>query len=248
MKVRRKFFWGALVLLGVPALLLGTAQFYYMGYEPGRGQYPVQGVDISHHQGLIDWDRVKDGGLDFVYMKATEGGDFKDPRFQENWLEAGRVGIRRGAYHYFTLCRPGAEQVRNFLDTVPLTPDTLPPAVDLEFDGNCASRPAKEALHHELQIFLDALERRYGTKPLLYLTKSFYQFYLAGEFKQYPPWQRALLLEPAFTDRSWTFWQFHNQGRRKGINGPVDLNLFRHGHKSFEGLFQSRGRSELAPG
>ena len=72
------------------------------------------------HQGPIDWQRVAGDGIGFVYMKATEGGDWVDATFAPNWAGARAAGLKVGAYHFFTLCRAGADQAANFL-RVPLT-------------------------------------------------------------------------------------------------------------------------------
>jgi hypothetical protein len=87
----------------------------YAGYElgiwrfncPETAEYPVQGIDVSHHQGQIDWQAVGDSGIQFAYIKATEAEDYRDPQFSTNWREAQNSGIARDAYHYFTFGAPG---------------------------------------------------------------------------------------------------------------------------------------------
>lgn len=88
------------------------------------------GVDVSAHQGDIDWRRVAGDDIEFVYIKPTEGGDFVDARFAQNWAEAATVGLDRGAYHFFTFCAPATVQARNFLTVAPPDLAALPPAVD----------------------------------------------------------------------------------------------------------------------
>lgn len=198
----------------------------YLGFEVSREAYPVQGIDVSHHQGAIDWDALATAPPHFVYMKASEGGDFRDTRFVENWRESARVGIRRGAYHYFTLCRPGVDQARNFIDAVPVDRAALPPAVDLEFVGNCSRRPPREDFLAELRAYLDLVEGHYGRRALIYTTRSFYRRYLEGDVEDRPYWLRSLVVEPRFRDAGWTVWQYHDRSTRAGIAGPVDLNAF----------------------
>ncbi len=95
----------------------------------------------------IDWKRLAaQPNVRFAIMKATEGGDHRDRRFAENWQAAEDAGIVRGAYHFFTFCRPGREQAQNVLATVPVEPGTLPIAVDLEFTGNCGKVPTLEEM------------------------------------------------------------------------------------------------------
>jgi lysozyme len=77
-------------------------------YRPALLPGERYGIDVSHHQGVIDWERVANDGISFAYMKATEGNEFVDERFADNWRGAANAGLDRGAYHYFPLCSPGA--------------------------------------------------------------------------------------------------------------------------------------------
>jgi lysozyme len=182
---------------------------------------------VSHHQGAIDWPALPAQGVDFAWIKATEGGDHRDARFEANWAGAGDAGILRGAYHFFTLCRPGAEQAMNFMNSVPADPNALPPAVDLEFGGNCTARPPRAALLAEINAFLELVETRTGKRAILYLTREFDEAYRIGEALDRPLWLRSLVLEPRFGRRSWTVWQASSFHRLRGIDGPVDWNVWR---------------------
>jgi lysozyme len=196
-------------------------------WHPSNANYPTQGIDVSHHQGPIDWAALPAQGVDFAWIKATEGGDHRDTRFAENWRASRAAGIRHGAYHYFTLCRPGADQAANFIATVPAEPDALPPAVDLEYLGNCDGRPGVEAFHRELAAFLVVIEAHYGQPALLYLTEEFDSAFQVSARVNRPLWLRSLLVEPRFGARPWTYWQVSNVRRLRGIAGPVDWNVAR---------------------
>ena len=67
----------------------------------------MHGVDVSRWQGDIDWQTLKSQGANFVYIKATDGGDHLDPMFKRNWRAAEKAGLKRGAYHFFYWCRRG---------------------------------------------------------------------------------------------------------------------------------------------
>lgn len=201
---------------------------------PDSTKYPIQGIDISHHQGTIDWQALKqEGNVQFVFMKATEGGDFKDSKFQYNWKAAKEFGIRRGAYHFYSFCKSGAEQAANFIASVPVDKNALPPVVDLEFLGSCKKRPPVQEAIKELQIFLDLLEKQYGKRPILYTTYAFYGVYLKEDLTSYDLWIRDTQKEPILENRPWKFWQFSNRGTRKGIKGRVDLNVFHSTSQAF---------------
>ncbi|HUT48242.1 MAG TPA: GH25 family lysozyme [Alphaproteobacteria bacterium] len=227
----------AAIVLGIAAIgaaALGVGYTHYLDFEPAGERHPVHGIDISHHQGAIDWDALKRRQVRFVYMKASEGGDHVDTRFAANWRAADRAGIARGAYHFFTLCRPGIAQAHNFMRTVPVDGQAMPPAVDLEFGGNCKRRPEKAALLRELTNFLAAIERHYGKKPILYVTRGFHDRYLAGAFAEHGFWIRSIYFRPDLPGRPWLFWQFHDRGSRAGITGRVDLNVFYGDWAAFE--------------
>lgn len=223
----------ALVLLLVILPLAAFAGWRaFRGWEPDPGRYPVRGIDVSHHQGPIDWTAVAADDVAFAYLKASEGGDHRDRRFAANWRAARAAGLKVGAYHFFTFCRPGADQARNFLAVVPALPDALPPAVDLEFGGNCAAAPTEADLRRELAAFLSLVEARYGRPAVLYVTPDFHKAY-GHVLPQRPLWKRKIVMPP-FGGRPWTFWQFHNRGRVEGITGPVDLNVFAGDAGAFE--------------
>ncbi|WP_282610430.1 GH25 family lysozyme [Pelagibius sp. Alg239-R121] len=230
---RRLIFILVLALGGVTTLV-ACAYYYFITFHPDAGRYPVRGIDVSHHQGAIDWPKVATSGIAFAYIKATEGGDFSDRRFRQNWRGAAAAGLRRGAYHFFTFCRPGIEQAAHFIRTVPADPDMLPPAVDLEFGGNCSVSASRLNPDRELPAFLEAVEAHYGHRALLYATREFYQAHMASKNIVNPLWLRSILFEPDYNRHPWTLWQYHNRGRVAGVQGPVDYNVFAGSMQDFE--------------
>lgn len=189
--------------------------------------FVVRGFDVSHHQGNIQWSKISPHTFQFVYLKATEGGDFKDSKFQDNWLQARERGFHVGAYHFFRLCSNGKIQAQNFIETVPKKANALPPVIDLEYDNQCINTHTREQLIEEIQVMHDLLKKHYGQQPIFYVSTRFYQIVLTGYFKQTPLWIRSYQGEPQLADlRGWTFWQHTNKGRIAGIDQPVDLNVF----------------------
>ena len=190
-------------------------------------EYPIKGFDVSHHQGDIQWKQISPKTYRFVYLKATEGGDFKDQKFQDYWLQAREHGLTVGAYHFYRLCRDGAVQAQNFIESVPNKADALPPVIDLEYDSNCINTYTKEQLLKEIQVMHDRLSQHYGKQPIFYTSKAFYNIILAGEFTQTPLWIREYQGQPKLKNNpKWLFWQHTNQGTIKGIAKGVDLNVF----------------------
>lgn len=219
-----------LAVIGCIAFLLldrGCVRFNY----PSLAEFPVQGVDVSHHQGPIQWKALAGPHVKFAYIKASEGGTFVDPRFQENWREAREAMIAAGPYHFFTLCRSGAEQAHHFLSVIaPIAILQLPPAVDLEYGGNCQARPSVEELGRELATFAAIVEHARGCRPLLYVTQDFYDDYLARHPQKYSLWVRNIFRRPGSLNGEVLFWQFANRGRLPGVEGAIDLNVF-HGRE-----------------
>jgi lysozyme len=207
--------------------LLATATFAMLGgwWTPLAARY-VQGVDVSHHQGAIDWRTLAADDIAFAYIKATEGTDHVDARFAFNWREAAAAGLYRGAYHFFTLCRSGASQAQNFIAVVPRDAGALPAAVDLEHMGPCRLGPTMTDVVGEARIFMDALEAHYGVRPIIYTTREFHDAYLS-EVTGERFWIRSLGVPPRFRERDWIIWQHHNRGHKRGVSGPIDLNAFR---------------------
>ncbi len=216
-----------------------AAPFIYPWFEPQNLFYDVHGIDVSHHQGSIDWQAVAGDDVAFAFIKATEGGDYVDPRFEENWVGSAKAGIRRGAYHFFTQCRTGAVQADNFVRTVPKDPRALPHVIDVEHMGPCKQNPQMQNVVGEITIFLNRLEAHYGRRPLIYTTREFHDAYLKNQFPDDDFWIRSLIFPPRFRKTQWIVWQYHNRGRRAGIVGPVDLNVVRY-EKSDLGLLLSK--------
>jgi lysozyme len=212
--------------LGLVALVTGGYWFGLPQYRPPLKAGEAYGIDVSNHQGKITWSKVADDDIDYTYIKATEGNDFVDKRFTENWAGAKRAGLARGAYHFFTLCSPGREQAENFLKTVPRDAKALPPAVDLEYSA-CSQRPSAEAFKRELATFVDLVEQDTGQEVVLYAMDNFESRYPVDEVVQRDRWERRLFRRPP-TDE-WIIWQTSAVASIDGIDEPTDLDVWRTG-------------------
>ncbi|HEV2685784.1 MAG TPA: GH25 family lysozyme [Actinomycetota bacterium] len=209
---------------------------YLRANSPTLEDYPVRGVDVSSFQGNIDWPTlVSAGSLRFAFIKATEGAHTRDKRFLQNWAAAnGRVA--RGAYHFFSFCSGGQEQAQNFLRFLPENGE-LPPAVDVEFTGNCTRHPPFSDVRDQLHIFLNELETVTHRKPVIYLNRTSYAAVVEGHFDGYPLWIREVLTGPPVGQLpDLTFWQYAGNGRVAGVNKLIDLDAFIGTKKEFERL------------
>ncbi len=225
----------ACVLLALATVGIVVAVLVWNGVillnNPSKDDYPVRGVDVSAYQGDIDWDILSKEGIDFAFIKATEGSTFVDRRFQENFENALKQDIFVGAYHFFSFESSGKTQAANFITTVPKADGSLPPVIDLEFyGGNEDAPPPRVDIERELKVMLIALENHYGKKPIIYATEESYEMYLDGDYKEYDIWIRDVIFNPKLSDgREWTFWQYTNRETLDGYNGDekyIDMNVF----------------------
>ena len=195
----------------------------------------VHGVDVSRWQGDIDWQKLRTQGANFVYIKATDGGDHLDPMFRKNWRDAKQAGMRRGAYHFFYWCRTAGEQADWFIRNVPREAGALPPVIDVEWNGesSCKRRVSPEKVREKMQVFMDKLEQHYGQRPIIYTAPDFYRDNLKGAFLNYPFWLRSVAAHPSkvYPGRRWVFWQYSGSGISHGVDGRIDLNVF-HGSEA----------------
>ena len=225
---RRCFAIGALLLFVFLAVITAWLLPKPSAAPPDQPeQYPVQGFDISHHQGEIAWNKIPSHRYQFVLIKATEGGDYQDPKFQENWLKARERGFVVGAYHFYRLCREGHIQAENFIATVPVKADVLPPVIDLEYDEKCIHHYTQEQLLQQIEIMVHRLEQHYHQQPIFYTSKAFYNIVLADHAPKNLLWIREYHGQPTLRGNpNWSFWQYTAKGKIAGIASPVDLNVF----------------------
>lgn len=195
----------------------GSNEFYF---DLDKTKYPVWGIDVSRHQSHINWERVSDSGIDFVFVKATEGVTVRDPLYKNHFEELKRHQIIRGAYHFFSYKSTGKDQAKNFINTVKLEKGDLPPVLDVEFKRRM---PSRKKIISEVKSWLKDVESHFGVKPIIYLDYDFYQKYLKGSIsKDYVLWITDYYGEP----EDWTFWQQTDKYKISGVNTRVDRNVF----------------------
>lgn len=190
--------------------------------------YEVHGMDISHFQGDIDWNTVRQNQselypLKFVFVKATEGGDLCDDTFGRNFRSAHDHGFIRGAYHFYNPSTPPVRQADFFIRTVKLEKGDLPPVLDIELKGKKSNLDLK----HDLIVWLNRVEKHYGVKPILYTSYKFKMRYLNDSvFNSYPYWIAHYYVDSVRYTGEWEFWQHTDVGSIPGIPKEVDLNIF----------------------
>lgn len=212
------------------------------------GRFEVNGVDVSHYQGDIDWLTLARQDLDFAFIKATEGSGHIDECFYENWQAAGETDLLTGAYHFFSFESEGKKQAQFYIDTVGSLSGKLAPAVDVEFYGDkSGDPPPKEEVVKQLRELLAALEEHYQVKPVIYTTYQAYHRYIENEFDEYPLWIRNVYYRPFLSANAWTFWQYTDTAVLEGYQGEetyIDRNVFRGTKEELQKLTVLRGEEE----
>ena len=234
----RKLWWG----IGSVVTLVYIAIFYYFFVGPtgfrwralyADAQYPegyeIQGIDISHYQGEINWDKLRHSMIEgcplrFIIIKSTEGSTKLDENFNDNFYQSREYGFIRGAYHFWSNKSTAREQAYYFLKQVHLENGDLPPVLDIE---HMPKNRSIEDFQRDVLTWLHIVEDRYHVKPIIYTYFKFKEQYLnAPVFEDYPYWIAHYYVDKVEYKGSWKFWQHTDVGRLPGIKGHVDLNIY----------------------
>jgi len=192
----------------------------------------VHGIDLSHYQGSVFWDAIGENSkMAYVYLKATEGGNKIDEKYEENIEMAHRYGLKVGSYHFFRPKTDLQQQLYNFMSQCRPGDQDLIPMIDIETKSDLPT----EEFQDSLLKFLDMVEKTYRQKPLLYTFANFYDHYLSGKIDDYKLMiAQYTKREPLLADgKDICLWQYTGKGRINGINSFVDKSRFmgRHGMK-----------------
>ena len=199
----------------------------------------IHGIDLSHYQGQVFWETVGDNTkMQYVYLKATEGGDRIDDKYAQNIELAHRYGLKVGSYHFF---RPKSElkkQLENFMAQCRPGDQDLIPMIDVESTGGLSD----EQFCDSLIRFLEMVGHAYRQKPLVYTGRNFYNKHLIGQIDDYPLMVAMYANEPPVLadDRDYLIWQYTAKGRINGINTYVDKSRFMGRHSMREIRFRHR--------
>lgn len=187
--------------------------------------FAVHGIDVSHYQAQINWDTIAVQDIDFAFVKATEGEQMRDSLFAHNWSSIKRVGMKRGAYHFFRPSISVVKQAQNFMASVELQEGDLPPVLDVEVADGTSERLIVEGV----RMWLEIIENHYHIRPIIYTNLNFYEKYIDKNFPHHPIWIARYNTRKPYLGKSreWQFWQYGNRGELRGIDGFVDFNVFK---------------------
>jgi lysozyme len=206
----------------------------------------IRGIDVSYFQETISWRRVRQSGVQFAFIRVSDGMTVSDPRFALHWLGARRAGILRGAYQYFRPEESPVAQADLLIAAVRRDPGELPPVIDVETDGG--KPPAQLAAR--VRAWVERVRSQLRVEPIVYTGPDFWRERAGGaDLTNQPLWlahytRSCPTIPQPWTQ--WTFWQHTDRGVVPGIDGSVDLNLFAGDYFALE-EFARRSRSpELA--
>jgi lysozyme len=191
----------------------------------------INGFDISKHNGDIEWSQINSARksqdeLKFVFMKATEGTDLIDHKFEDNWQNAKTAGLYRGAYHFYLLGKDPKMQALNFILHVKRQNGDLRPVLDFETYNN--RNYSAERVLSDIKTWLDIVENAFGSKPIIYTNYPMYKKIIKGNFNEYPIWLSDFTSDNLlhFEGEKPIFWQYSQTGKIPGFKTNVDLNVF----------------------
>lgn len=190
--------------------------------DPPVSRYPVRGIDVSNHNGYIDFDRVAADSIRFVYVKATEGTTFNDNSFHRNFHAAKRAGLMVGVYHFFRFDRSGEGQAINLMHALRGKEIDLPVAIDVEQWTNPTNHSTDSVAQRIGEMITYLTDR--GIPVVIYTNRSGLRKFVNLRFSDVPLWSCDFRRYP--TSARTLFWQYSHSGSVRGVRGDVDRNVF----------------------
>ncbi len=202
-------------------------------------KYPVRGVDVSHHNSYIHWERMMESGVTFVFLKSTEGIKHMDRDYARNYNLAQDADLVVGTYHFYTFGIDGKKQAQHFIKKSKVKPGDMFPAIDVEHSAinkPTSDRRKIKKIIAELMVLENELYKYYRVHPIIYTNNDCYKKYIASYFPDNVLWLCDLDSEPTVGGSKWEIWQFSHHGKVDGVVNEIDLNYFRSSFSDFKRL------------
>lgn len=188
----------------------------------------MKGIDVSSHNGNINWSSVKASGIEVVYIKATEGTTYQDPYLNNHYNGAKSVGLPTGFYHFLVGSSSPETQAENFYNNIKGKENNLLPCLDIEHSNNEPSNFMDYALR-----FIQKFKELSGMNICIYSGPYFINEYLDKRLQCYPLWVAHYGVSTPMANNVWgssyAGHQYTETGSCGGINGNVDVNNFNEG-------------------
>lgn len=200
----------------------GALWWHLRHWVPERGVYPMQGVEVGEVDGEADFKALKAIGADFAYLDASASAFARDPTFVANLEAAKTAGLQVGAVHRYDPCQPADKQAANFVTVVPREAKLLPPAVDLDMQGDdCPVKVSDAAIQSELTTFLNQIETHTGKPAILKLSRGFEARYHIAAAIDRNLWLTRDRFQPAYGKRPWTMWTANSARQTEAAGGAL---------------------------
>ncbi len=206
-------------------ILLSTIPIF--AFSPSSERI-YQGIDVSEYQGRIDYEEVASSGIEVVYIRVSEGTDYVDPYFMDNYEGAKENGLRVGFYHFLTATtvEEAEREAEFFVSNIKgLEPDCKL-AMDFEvFDGL-----GTEEINEISRAFLEKVVELSGKECVIYSDASNARDVFDEELaEEYPIWVADYFVDEPEDNGKWSTWvgfQYTDRGSVSGIDGNVDRDRF----------------------
>lgn len=202
-------------------------------------KYFVKGIDVSHHNPILNWKSLLDENITFAYIKSTEDTSHIDRNYIYNYELARETNIKVGAYHFYRFALSGKEQAHHFLRNSRFNAGDLIPAIDVEHSALNVYKKDGEYIDlvvKELKVLENELYEHFGVRPVIYTNRDCYKLYIKNNFPENIIWMCDLHNEPSDDILNWRIWQFSHKGELPGVDGHIDLNYYRHSFDEFKEL------------
>lgn len=190
----------------------------------------VEGIDVSEHQGVVDWAAVRAAGKRFAFARVMHAPKL-DPTFARNWAAMREAGLYRGAYVYFVPSADVEMQADALIAAVGrLGPGDLAPVLDVEQPP--PNIPSREEYVARIARWVARVTEGTGRAPMIYTGRNYWNArVVSASFETLPLWHAQYTQSPCPTIAdawsTWRFWQYACTGRILGVEGDVDLDRFR---------------------
>ena len=214
----------AAAVVAIAYLLADRYNLFHRTVDIDRAHFPVQGIDVSKHNGSIDFEAVAAQGYKFVFIKASEGATYRDANFKNNYTGAHKAGLKVGAYHFFRKNRDGEAQAANFVNAVGDCRLDLPLVLDVE-DWDNDHFVGNDKVVPRLTAMVKALQGQ-GLQVMVYTNGDGYRKYYRDHLSHLPLWLCSFTAPDSLRSFGHVFQQYSHWGQVDGIKGDVDLNVF----------------------
>lgn len=186
--------------------------------------YPVRGIDISKYNGSVDFKKVADDDISFVYIKASEGVTVKSSSIKSNAKKAREAGLKVGAYHFFRMNRDGGLQAENFMAAVKGVHMDMPMVIDVE-DWTNVRTVSRSVVNDRIKVMVNTLKRN-GYRVMIYTNGDGKKHYYDVSCKGLDLWLCTFSHPDDVKGKGHVMQQYSHWGRVDGIEGSVDLDVF----------------------